>query len=79
MDDYINPTAEDVLSWRSSISCTSDLEEALEHWKQILHEVSTRRCAHITCSLHWIGAEVCDPSKYDGLIDVDIFVKQFEL
>jgi hypothetical protein len=30
---------------------------------------------HITHTLHWIGAEVCDPPKYDGLTDVDPFVK----
>jgi hypothetical protein len=23
----------------------------------------------------WIGAEVCDPPKYDGLTDIDSFVK----
>jgi hypothetical protein len=66
MDDYINPTVEGVLSWRIISSCASDLEEALEHWQQRLHEVSTRRCAHITHTLCWIGAEVCDPLKYDG-------------
>jgi hypothetical protein len=53
----------------------SDSEEALEHWQQRLHEVSTRRCAHITRTLHWIGAEVCDPLKYDGLTYIDYFVK----
>jgi hypothetical protein len=42
---------------------------------QRLHEVSTRRCACITHTLAWIGDEVCDPPKYDGLTDVDIFVK----
>ena len=57
----------------------SDSEDALEHWKQRLHEVSTRRCAHITHTLRWIGAKVCDPPKYDGLKDVDIFVREFEL
>jgi hypothetical protein len=48
MDDYVNPTTEGVLSWRSIISCVSDSEEALENWKQRLHEVSTRKCARIT-------------------------------
>ena len=32
MDDYVNPTTNGVLSWRSIISCASDLEEVLEHW-----------------------------------------------
>jgi hypothetical protein len=36
-------------------------------------------CSYYPCTLHWIGAEVCDPPKYDGLTDVDIFVREFEL
>jgi hypothetical protein len=55
MDDYVNPIADGTLSWRSISLCASDFEEVLEHWKQRMHEVSTRRCAHITRSLHWIG------------------------
>jgi len=76
MDDYINPIVECVLIWKSISSCVSNSEEALEHWQQRLHEVSTRRCARITCALRWIGDEVCDPPKYDGITDVDIFVKE---
>jgi hypothetical protein len=41
--------------------------------------VSTRRCAHINRSLHWIGTELCDPPRYDGLTDISMFVKEFEL
>jgi hypothetical protein len=44
-----------------------------------MHEVSTRRCARITRSLCWIGMELCDPPKYDGLTDISSFVKVFEL
>jgi hypothetical protein len=78
-DDYITPTAEVVLSWKSISSYASNSEEVLEHWKQILHEVSTRRCAHVTHSLRWIGVELCDPKKYDGLTHVNIFLRYFEL
>jgi hypothetical protein len=48
MDDYVNSTADGVLSWRSIKSCASDLEEGLGKWKHRLREVSMRRCAHIT-------------------------------
>jgi hypothetical protein len=41
----------------------------------MLHVVSTRRCSHITHTLRWIGAEVRDPSKYDGIKNIDSFVK----
>ena len=53
--DYINSTADGNLSWRSINSCTSDSEEGLENWQHSLHEVSTKRCAMITKSLHWVG------------------------
>jgi hypothetical protein len=79
MDDYVNPTTDGVLSWRSISSCTSDSEEALENWQQRLHEVSTRKCAQITHALRWIGTEVCDPPRYDGLTDVAYFIREFEL
>jgi hypothetical protein len=32
MDDYVNPTADGALSWRSISSCTSNSEVCLEHW-----------------------------------------------
>jgi hypothetical protein len=44
-----------------------------------MHEVSTRRCAHMTRSLHRIGTELCDPPRYDGLTDISLFVKTVEL
>jgi hypothetical protein len=51
----------------------------MEHWQQRMHEVSTRRCANITQSLHYIGEELCNPTRYDGLTDITSFVKEFEL
>jgi len=57
----------------------SNSEEALEHWQQRLDEVYTRRCDHITFTLHWIGTEALYPPKYHGIIDIDPFVKDFEL
>jgi hypothetical protein len=44
-----------------------------------MHEVSTRRCARVTGSLHWIGTKLCDPPMYDGLTNISLFVKAFEL
>jgi hypothetical protein len=40
--------------------------------------VSTRRCAHITQSLRWIGMELCDPPMYEGLTDIILFVNTVE-
>ena len=50
-DDYINPTTNGKMSWHSVSSCTSDSGEALQNWKNRLHEVSMRRCARITRSM----------------------------
>jgi hypothetical protein len=79
MEDYVNPTTDGILSWRSIISCASDLEETMENWKQRLHEVSTRKCARITHALQWIGTEIVEPPRYDGLTDVAYFIRQIEL
>ena len=35
--DYINPTADGNLSWRSISSCASDSEEGLDNWQNRLH------------------------------------------
>ena len=48
---YINPTIEGNLSWKSASSYTSELGEALENWKNRLHEVSMRRCVRVTRSV----------------------------
>ena len=33
----------------------------------------------MTRSLHWIGIELCDPPRYDGITNIILFVKEFEL
>ena len=45
---YTNPTVDGNLSWRCASSCTFDLGEALEGWRNRLHEVSMRICARVT-------------------------------
>jgi hypothetical protein len=46
--DYINPTTDGNISWRSESACSSDSEEALENWQKKMYEVSTRRGARLT-------------------------------
>jgi hypothetical protein len=79
MDDYVNPTVDGALSWRIIISCASNSEEGLEHWKHRLYKVSTKRCSCITFYLRWIETEVCDTPRFDGLANVNSIVKEFEL
>jgi hypothetical protein len=45
-EDYINPTVDGELSWRSVKSYDIDSEDAMERWKNKLYEVSTRRCTN---------------------------------
>jgi hypothetical protein len=33
----------------------------------------------INRSLHWIGTKLYDPPRYDGLTEIDMFIKSFEL
>jgi hypothetical protein len=54
-EDYINPTADGILSWRSITSYATDSDTSLENWKRRQHEVSTRRCARIDHVVRWVG------------------------
>jgi hypothetical protein len=76
--DYINPTIDRVLSWRSITSCTTDSDTELENWQQRLHEVSMRRCAIIDCPIRWIGTEIREPPNFHGLNDLETFLTQYE-
>jgi hypothetical protein len=79
MEDYVKPTMGGVLVWGSFSSCTSDSKACLENWQQRMYEVSTRRCAHINQSLRWIGTKLYEPPRYEGLTDINVFIKSFEL
>ena len=48
---YIGPAVDGNLRWKCMSSCTFDSREALENWKNRLHEVSMRRCARVTMSM----------------------------
>lgn len=46
--DYVEPDVEGKLNWDNAISWDNYSEQALEEWQNIMHEVSTWRCAYIT-------------------------------
>ena len=50
-EDYIHPTIDGEIVWRSTSSTSSDSEDALENWQNRLHEVSFRKCGLIMQSL----------------------------
>ena len=47
-EDYIHPTVDGELGWRSASSASSYSNDALENWQNGLHEVSFRKCRLIT-------------------------------
>jgi hypothetical protein len=77
-EDYVNPTADGVLSWRSITSCASDSDTGLENWQQRLHEVSTRRCARIDRAIRWVGTEIREPPSFHGVNDLEEFLTRYE-
>lgn len=77
-EDYINPIVDEELSWRSICSYGTDSEESLERWKNRLHEMSTRRCAHVTKYVRWIGAQLRELPSYDVTRLLSEFVAKTE-
>jgi hypothetical protein len=76
---YVNPTIDGMLSWRSNSYCALDSNTRLENCKQRLHELSTRICARIMCTLRWVGTEVREPPTFYGQNDLEEFLRKFEL
>ena len=67
-----------MLSWRYASSCTLDLEEGLDNWKNKMHDLSGRRCVQLTKSLRWIGTEVGQVPMFDGLSNNQEFLQEYE-
>jgi hypothetical protein len=70
-EDYVNPTVDGELSWRSMKSYDTDSDDAMERWKNKLYEVSTRRCTHITTEVH---KEEFGSYQFDGSDPMDVFI-----
>ena len=77
-EDYIHPTIDGAIGWRSDSIASSDSKDALENWKNRLHEVSFRKCGLITQSLHRVGIEIVELSIYEGLPALSEFLREFE-
>ena len=67
-EDHIIPMIDGNLSWKCASSCTSDSGEALENWKNRLHEVSMRRCARVTRSMQRVETESRELPTYECFI-----------
>jgi len=76
--DWVNPTTYSRISWDCKSTCTSDSDEEIERWKNLLHDVTTLNCNMMVRSLHCMTTEVRDLPMYDGLTMVDEFLNKFE-
>jgi hypothetical protein len=50
----------------------------LENWQQLLHEVSTRRCARIDRAVTWVGTEIREPPSFHGINNLEEFLTKYE-
>ena len=66
-EDYIHPTVDGELGWCYASSASSDSNDALENWKNRLHEVSFRKCGLITQSLQRVATKIVEFPIYEGL------------
>jgi hypothetical protein len=65
-EDYVNPTIDGMLSWRSISYCDLDFDKGLENWKKHLHEISARICVRMTGTLRQIGTKLRQPPIFYG-------------
>ena len=67
-EDHISLTADGNLSWKCTSSCTSDSGEALENWKNRLHEVSMRGCERVISSVRRVETKSRELPTYESFI-----------
>ena len=72
-DDEGSPTE----GWESGSSVLTDFEDDLENWQNRLYVLKGHRCAPITKSLRWLGAQPNTLPVFDGSTDPDQFIVQF--
>ena len=77
-EDYIHPTAEGEVGWRSASSASSDSDGVLENWQNHMHEVSFRKCGLIMQSLHHVAMEMIALPVYEGLPELSVFLTVFK-
>jgi hypothetical protein len=70
-EDYINPTTNRYLIWRSVKYHDMDSTDAMERWKNKIYEVSMRRCSPMSIEerMEYFGSYM-----YDGSNPVDISI-----
>ena len=55
----------------------TDSDDGLENWQNRLYELHGHRCARITKSIRWLGAQVRVLPIFDDLSNPEQFIEQF--
>ena len=76
-EDYVDPTTKGIMDWQCDSSCMTDSDDGLENWQNRLYELHGHRCAIITKSIRWLGAQVRILPNFDDLSDPEQFIEQF--
>ena len=74
-EDYVDPTAEGIMDWQCDSSYMTDSDDGLENWQNRLYELHGHRCARITKSIRWLGAQVRILPNFDDLSDPEQFIE----
>ena len=65
------------MDWQCDNSCMTDSDDGLENWQNRIYELHGHRCARITKSIRWLGAQVRVLPNSDDLSDPKQFIEQF--
>jgi hypothetical protein len=76
-EDYINPTIDGSISWKSIQSIDEYSELAFDSWQQGSYEIFSRRCTTIR-KTRWVGTKVREHAIYDGTLELDSFLVNME-
>jgi len=75
--DYINPTIDGLVSWRSVQLADEDSKETFNDWQEGQYENFSRQCATIR-EVIWIGMEINEYPTYDGTSYLHSFLIDME-
>jgi hypothetical protein len=76
-DDYINPTTDGSVSWRSIQSVDEDSKLAFDSWQQSSYKKFSRACATVR-ETRWVGTEVIEHPVYYGTSGINNFLFRME-
>jgi hypothetical protein len=76
-DDYINPTVDGSVIWRSIQSTNEDSEMAFDSFQQGSYEIFSSKCTTVR-ETRWVRTKVREHLVYNGTSRLDIFLLNME-